>query len=483
MERMKKLNMEAIVNSFRTRSFAIGGYTLAATAIVVAIAVAVNVLMGALPVSLTQWDTTDAGLFTLSEETETLVGGVEEDIAIYWIVQSGYEDAVLEKLLDRYKDLSDHITVKKIDPDMYPTFIQQYVSDGVYNNSLIVERGERYRYIGNDVIYVTDYSNYYTNGTYTTEFAGEAELTSAIDYVTREFMPKLYTLTGHGETSLPSGFSSGVEKQNFVMEELSLLTSNSVPADADGLLIYAPQKDISDKELMALRDYMNTGGKLYLISQPTQERLENLEAVLADYGVTAVEGIVVEGNQGYYAWGTPYDLLPDLGYHDITNALSRGGYYVRVPIAQGLLVEDVPSGVTVTELLISSDSAFSKPEGYAMTDYTKDSDDIDGPFALAVAVEESATGAAAVWVTSGYLADAQTNAEVSGANLDFFLNGLNWLCCGEESTYTIHAKSVDYSYLTMDGSTAGVLMLLVVVIIPAAFLGVGVVIWYRRRRV
>lgn len=482
---MKKPNIskEALAASFGTRSFRVGGYSVAATAIVIAIAVVVNVLVSALPLEVTQIDTTSAGLFSLSEETETVVQALEDDITVYWVVQSGYEDSGIDKLLDRYCALNDRIQVKKIDPDVYPTLVQKYVSDGVYNNSLIVERGDRYRYIGNEAIYVYDYSNYYISGTYSVNFAGEAELTSAIDYVTRESMPKLYNLIGHGETALPTEFSSAVEKQNYLMEDLSLLTAETVPADADGLFIYAPQSDFSDKELEVLRAYLQDGGKLYLISQPTLSPLTNLEAMMADYGVTTVDGIVVEGDQNYFAWGTAYDLLPELNYHDITSALISGGYYVRVPVAQGLAVsETLPDGVSVTELLTTTDKAFSKIAGYNLTTYEKETGDIDGPFAMSVAITDENTHASIVWVTSGYLADSQTNSEVAGGNLDFFLNGLNWLCQGEESGFTIHAKSMAYEYLTMDSGTAGLLTMLIVAVIPAVYLAVGIVIRARRKR-
>ena len=49
---------------------------------------------------------------------------------IYWVVQSGGEDDTLGTLLDRYDGLSDQLTVTKVDPDVSPTFVQQYVGDG-----------------------------------------------------------------------------------------------------------------------------------------------------------------------------------------------------------------------------------------------------------------------------------------------------------------------------------------------------------------
>ena len=59
------------------------------TMLLIAIAVVINVLVSALPLEVTQIDTTSAGLFSLSEETEIVVQALEDDITVYWVVQSG----------------------------------------------------------------------------------------------------------------------------------------------------------------------------------------------------------------------------------------------------------------------------------------------------------------------------------------------------------------------------------------------------------
>lgn len=119
-----------------------------------------------------------------------------------------------------------------------------------------------------------------------------------------------------------------------------------------------------------------------------------------------------------------------------------------------------------------------------MTTYEKEEGDIDGPFALAVAVTETLDNGGEtelIWVSSAYLLDDATNQGVSGGNEDFFLNCLNWLC-GSESGISIHAKSISNEYLTITSGASSMLTALVVVIIPAAFLAFGIVVWYRRKK-
>lgn len=488
MERVKKskFHLQKLADSFQTRSFRAGGYSVAATAIVIAIAIALNLFTAALPAGMTQFDLTANQLFDLSEQTEKLVGALDKDVTIYWVVRSGYEESYLDALLDQYTALSGNLRVVKKDPDVNPGFTQQY-TDSFTENSLIVECGERSRYVDYGDIFVLDYESYYYYGEESWSFSGESEVTSAIDYVTSQDLPKVYTLTGHGEGTLPTTFATAVEKENIQVEELSLLTWEQVPADADALLVYAPQRDISEEETAVLQEYLGNGGKLIYISDPTREgRLPNLESIMAHYGIVANEGIVVEGDRNYYIWGTPYYLLPELHSHTITSPLISQGYYVLLPVAQGLNVIDTGSDmITATELLTTSDSAFSKLAGYDLQSYGREEGDLPGPFALAVhASEELDDGIRSdvVWVTSTALLDEQTNEMVSGGNQDFFLNILSYLCEPEEDSVSIRAKSLTTEYLTMDSSTASILTMLVVGVIPGAYLAVGIVIWVRRKR-
>ena len=186
MKRFKLLPDAA--QSERNRiAFKGGSYSLAITAIVLAILVVVNILATALPASVTRYDISASKLYSITSNTKTVVNALEEDVTIYWIVQSGEEDDVIETLLDKYDSLSDHISVVKRNPDVYPTFAEQYTSEAVQNNSLVVECGERSRYIGYDDIYVQEADLY--SYTYNTSFDGEGVITSAIDYVTTDDLP------------------------------------------------------------------------------------------------------------------------------------------------------------------------------------------------------------------------------------------------------------------------------------------------------
>ena len=463
-------------NPIRSRIAARGGsYSMAITAIVAAIVVAVNVLASVLPASATKFDITAQNLYSITSSTKVVVNALEKDVTIYWVVQADKEDEIIGNLLDRYESLSGHISVVKKNPDVYPTFTSQYTSEDVPNNSLIVECGEKSRYISYSDIYLSDvdmstYSYVYT-------FDGEGAITSAIDYVTADELPKVYSLEGHGEAELPAAFRDQIAKENMELDSFSLLNTDAVPADANALLIYAPASDISQEEATLLRDYLTSGGKLLVMAGPTEDgTLENLYGILADYGVEAAEGVVIEGDRGHYAFQQPYILLPDLNSSEITDPLISAKYYAIFPLAQGLTI----SGSEATALLTTSEAAFSKTAGFQLSTYEKEEGDTDGPFALAVTAD-TINGGQLIWFASSSFLEELYNAYSSGANLDLAMNALSSLI-GQREAVSIRSKSLSYNYLTISDSNATILKTWMIAVIPLAFVVYGILIVIERRK-
>ena len=467
------------ISSPRGNALRGGSYALAVTAVVLAILVAVNVFACALPATLTRQDISAAQLYSVTSNTKAVVNNLTEDVTIYWIVQSDQEDDVIQNLLEKYDSLSDHITVVKRNPDVYPTFAQQYTDEEVANNSLVVECGDKSRYIPFTDIYLGEI-NLYTGMYSATDFDGEGAITSAIDYVTSDEYPKIYLLEGHGEGELPAEFAEQLEKENLETETLSLLTVDEIPGDADCLMIYAPQSDISAQEAEILADYVSGGGKLLVCAGAVEGGLpENLYSLLSGYGVTAQEGLVVDMDRAHYVW-SPYVLLPDLSSSSITDPLMEANYYTVLPLSVGLTVgEDTGSG-TVTELLSSSEASYSKAAGYALETYEWEEGDAYGPFALAVSIEDAGGGQIVWFASDQFLAD-EYNALSSGANQDLAINALSQLI-GESQSLAIRSRSLSYSYLTISEAAASMLRVLMIGVFPLAFLGIGIYIVLRRRR-
>ncbi len=478
---MKKWNLLHPADNARSNRIALqgGSYSLVITAVVLALLIVVNILVSILPTPMTQYDISAAKLYSITSNTKVVVNALQEDVTIYWIVQSGKEDQIIENLLGKYESLSDHIQVVKKNPDVYPTFAQQYTDETAENNSLVVECGDRSRFISYDDIYLQEADM--TTYSYNTSFDGEGAITSAIDYVVNEEQPQIYVLEGHGESELPSTFSDQIERENMELHTFSLLTVDAIPEDADCIMIYGSTSDISTEEKDMLADYVASGGKLLVMAGPVESgSLDNLLSLLSDYGVTATDGIVIEGDREHYAFQLPFALMPDMSSSEITDSLIEEHYYPIMPISQGLTVGDTPSGATVTTLLTTSDLSFSKTAGYDLSTYEKEDGDVDGPFAVGVSITCD-SGGQLTWFSSSDFLDDMYNAYSSGANVNLGMNALSSMI-GESEAMAIRSKSLNYNYLTISDSTSSLLKVVMIGVFPLVYLGIGIFVVVNRRR-
>lgn len=473
----------------QSKSLRLGGYSVLASAIVIAIAIAVNLLVGAIPAKYTRFDTSPRELYTLGDTTQIVLKSLDQDIDITWLVTEGKEDKSIELLLQEYTDSSSRIHVTKQDPDLNPTLVSKYTNN-FYDNSLVVQCGDRDRFVDFYDIYTIQYdpATYMYTGDYQVEFSGENAITGAINYVTNAQLPKLYALTGHGEADLSTNFNTAVKLANVEMAELNLVSSEEVPKDADAVMINAPQSDLTDAEIAKLQDYLALGGRLLMVTGPQRDgkALPGINKLMEKYAVQAVDGIVIDQNSGNYA-NNPAYLMPELVSNTITIPLKNGNYRVMVPFAQGLDVQTASdSSILVNKLLRTSNSSYSKLAAFDMTTFEKEEGDIDGSFAIGVAIsqtldETQETETRIVWYTSTYLLDEEVSRQVAGANQTMFMNTIGWLCDSEDTGVVISAKSLADEKLNMSASTVNILTVLFVAVIPLCYLAIGIVVWVRRR--
>ena len=66
---------------------------------------------------------------------------------------------------------------------------------------------------------------------------------------------------------------------------------DAIPEDADAVMIYGPNSDISgEEERDVLKEYVKGGGKLLVMAGPTEEGLlENLYGILSEYGIRSMK--------------------------------------------------------------------------------------------------------------------------------------------------------------------------------------------------
>ena len=464
-----------------------GSYSMGAITIFIAIIVVLNLVLQEVPSKYREIDLSTQKLYSIGDQTKKVLKKLDKDVEIYYIAQSGSESSDIQKLLEKYEEGSDHVKVEQKDPAVNPKFVSQYTSDGVSNNSVIVVCGDKNKVIDNNSLYETTV-NYQTYSNEVTGFDGEGQITSAINYVTSDSMPVMYTLEGHDEATMSDTLKDTIQKANIDIQSLNLLTMDSVPDDADILFIFAPAKDISEDEASKIISYLENGGKALIVSNYSSEEMPNFASVLENYGVKTAGGIVLEGDTNHYISQNPSYLLPNIESNDITSSLSSGSRYILMPLAQGIVKSDnYRDSLEITDILTTSDGSYSKVNVEDMQTMEKESDDIDGPFAVGVSITENLDDekeTQIVYYSSEALFNDQMNTMVSGANYELISASVNWMCESEEdsNTISIASKSYDTSTLTIPAADASFWSIFETAVVPVVILVIGGGIWMKRRK-
>lgn len=466
----------------RDRQFFTGGWAVLAAVIVLAVLVLLNVVVGKLPESWTSFDMTAVKLYSIGDQTREMVKNLQEPVTVYWLVSEGNEDATIGEMLERYDELSDLLTVEKVDVTTRPNFPAAYTDGSLYQNSLIVESDKRFKVLNYTSIYVTEYEYAadYTVTNSTTTFQGENVLTGALDYVTTDVLPMVYYLSGHGEPGLDETLQDQIALLNLTLEDLTLMNADAVPADCSALIIDSPASDLYEGEAELILDYIAAGGKVVLLTNYGQPEMPNLSRVTDAFGVCLEEGVVLEGDRaGYYQY--PIYMLPKVESHSITGDLASNGMYVMYYLGQGIeTMKGAADELTVQTLLSSSDLAYTKADAANSQTLEKEEGDKEGPFDLAVLVRNDATGGHLVWYTTGALLNTGINEMVAGNNFTLFTNTLGFLC-KHESSIAIEGKNISAEILLVPTASAGWWRTLYTVLLPVACVALGVVIFVRRR--
>ena len=482
MSEQKKHNIgKGIKSSFQSRKFKGGAYATVISAVVILIVLLINLFVQELGITK---DLTADSRYSLTDETKELIKSIDQNITIYYLVESGNEIDEFDRIVKNYDNINSKITVKYKDPVQYPKFASQYVEDEIGTQSFLVvnEDTNAAKYIAYEDL--LDYEINYTTYQYdVTGLKVEAQIDAAIAAVTNEDLPTVYTLTGHGETSVSSYLSELLKDNNITATEFSSLTAQSVPEDCDVLLINMPQYDLTEEEAALIKDYLVQGGDAIFLVDYVTYTLPNVVSLLNYYGVDVVEGFVVEGDSQYTMSSRyPTLLVPKISSHEFVKNI-KDKKYIIVPLGSGLTIRnDIRETVETDTILKTSDSAYSKIN-INSTVAEKEENDISGPFILGVeareAVGEEETRVA-VYTGKAFLED-QYLQTASFGNADLIINTINEMS-DQENSLSIRSTSLDEPMVSMNTAQKNKIGLVVVVILPLLFLATGITVVVRRRR-
>ncbi|WP_054743542.1 Gldg family protein [Cellulosilyticum ruminicola] len=312
-----------IVN-LNNKNIRFGGYQTIVAVIIIAIAIAVNVIFSGLNLKL---DLTEEKFFSLSPKTEEVVKGVTDDITLYVLEETGTESSAFKEILVRYDKLNSHVSLVYKDPILYPQFTQKYIDENtpkIDNGSIIVENNVTGKF---KVLTQTDfYSSTGYGESATQSLAVENAVTSAISYVVSTIEHTLYISSGHGELNLPKTLTTIFSKTNMPTQNISLSTEDLGDPSTSTLIIYSPHTDFNEVEFDKITNFLDAGGKALIFTDYDTPELKNFNALLNYYGIKHSSGAVVEAASSNMLSSYPTYLIPNYSEHDITNSLITNNF-------------------------------------------------------------------------------------------------------------------------------------------------------------
>lgn len=474
---MKKID---IGKQFKTNRFKYGSYSTVITIFVLAILLAVNFAAGKFNIKK---DLTKDKLYSLTEQSQKILGDLKNDTKIYAFFEAGKEDPNFKAVLDQYKSASKKISVEYADPTKNPTLAEKYkqgdVSVGV--GTIVVERSNKFKTISYDSFFNYTYDE--TGQSKLDSFAAEQQITNAIVYVNSDKQQVLYTLTGHEEKTLGSDITNQLEAENYNVQDINLLQGNAVLNKDNILVVVSPARDLSKDEAVKIKTFLGSGGRAAFLMDVTQNNLPNFQDIFSAYGVKLQNALIIEGQADKVA-NSPIYLLPNIMPQDIVSSIKSSNLHIFMPLSQG--IEDLKlnnDALTVEPLLTSSNNSWGKVNLQSTT-MSKEANDLKGPFNIAVAItnedKTNNTTSKLVVVGNSSFTSSDAISATNGANLDFIMNSFNWLQDKKDSV-SIRPKSLTAANLMINGFQRLALSGVVVIVIPVVILVIGITVWLRRR--
>jgi len=452
----------AILRFFSKRSSQQGTNTTVLSVAVIAILVIVNFVGFR---HHKRFDLTTEKLYTLSDQTRQIVGGLQKDVTIVHFDKS--PNAALDDQMAEYTSLSRRLKFQNIDPQQKPEVAQDYGATRM--GDVVLASGPRKEHLESGAI-------------------SEQDITGAIIKVTQDKVKTVCFVTGHGEKSLAedgeNGYShldAGLKKENYVTKTINLVSENGVASDCSVVVIAGPTQAFFPQEAEMLNKYLaGTGKGLILVDPQTDPKLGE---VFQAWNTNVGDNVVIDasGVGRLFGAGPAIPLVTTFGDSPITKSFA--GSMTFFPLARTVTVADkTKNDPQVVEFLKTSPRSFTVAnlkQGHNEVTYDPKTSTL-GPLSLGVAASRKAQGGEARVVVIGNSTFATNPYVGQQKNGDLFYNTISWLG-QDENLISIRPKSQTNRRVTLTEGQASALRWLDLFILPGIAIFAGVYIWWKRR--
>jgi ABC-type uncharacterized transport system involved in gliding motility auxiliary subunit len=310
----------------------------------------------------------------------------------------------------------------------------------------------------------------------------EQNFANALIRLSRASTAVVYWLDGHGERKLDGianhdlgEFGRQLQLKGYKVTGLNLAIAQDIPRNAALLIIASPQANLQDEEVNKIQRFVDSGGNLLWLIDP--EPLRGLEPVAEFLGLVLTPGTVVDPT-----------LKPRSGPPIMATADS----YSRHPITGSFRINTLFPGARqigtaerdewrITPLLEVAPRGWVETGNLDEKPVFDKSSDVPGPINIATAYERTTDDRQQRIVVVGnghFLSNAFLG---NGGNLQLGLSTVHWLS-GDDKLIAIPPRPAGDTRLDITQNTLYMIAFVFLLILPLAFAGAGIFVWWRRRR-
>ena len=490
--------------------------TLIFVAAVVLVNVIATVIFERYPLTI---DLTKEKKYSISDQSEEYVKSIDTDVTVTvfatednFLALSDYTRQAVE-VLKKFTQYNDRISYRFVDIDANPDIVKDYGTDTVSSYEIMFETNptsevKRTRKVTlidllsfNDEL-LTNLNNYgMTLETLVTQMGGpltflqyygayveasraDEAFTSALMAVTDPNPVTAVFVTGRKEADTLAYLQTLLEANGYQVKTIDI-TKEEIPAETNLVVVPAPTVDYLPEEVKKLSDYLDNNGKMgkqmLYAGSIRQGETPNLDEFMEEWGIKIGSGIVCEQSGDNYYRFPYYTITADVSDNftqDVSsdpvllNCMSRpitllfdernnNGTEAYVKSTSNAYVIDMKTGEQLNKgqqiyTAIASKAVFSSETG-------------DGTYSNIIVYGAVET------LADSYLSFTQFS------NREYVLSLINGVTHKTSTGITIEPKVITGNVFDLTDSQRSVLQWTFTLIIPAAVLIVGGIIWLRRK--
>ncbi len=474
----------------------------------VASALVIFVLANHLASSRLRWrrDFSGTGRFALSPLTRQVLAGVTNDIRVTVLFPRDSDlRGYIEGLLREYSEVQPRIRARFVDNEVEPVTANQvrttYRLGNADANLVVFDSGTQVARVAESELsaYDANINEMLSGGRKEIRrsgFKGELLFTSVIAGLANTNVPLACFVTGHDEARAESEdrlggyyrFSALMAGKGARVSTVRLDGTNDVPAECQLLVVPGPSQPFLPVEVERVVKFLDGGGRVLLAMDSSKPTLRTgLEDMLQAWGIAAPPLYAADTNNTLGGFSV---LSTNLGSHPITLPLTRSEarLFFLAPRVVGTLPADMRPADAPKAVVL----AMTGPGGMTKSDFRNGTVafrrglDRVGEVPMAAAAERGGVAGVAAGrgtarlVVLGDMHVFANDAFTNPGNVDFAELTLAWLLDRTEML-AIGPKPIREYRLYLTSKQLHALRWTLIGLLPCSVLGLGFVIWFRRR--